>query len=65
MWEVLYRHIDEFSEKHLQTLAMDDLRRIWLWPPEPGMNYYYPSKRDWFEKDASRGKRIADTKNVP
>ena len=65
MWQVLYKHIDEFSEKHLQKLAMEDLRRIWRWPPESGVNYYYPSKRDWFDTPDSRGKRIADTRNVP
>lgn len=65
MWDVLYKHVDEFSEKHLQKLAMEDLRRIWLWPPEPGVNYYYPSKRDWFDREVSKGKRIRDTRNVP
>ena len=65
MWQVLYKHIDDFSEKHLQTLAMEDLRRIWRWPPDPGVNYYYPSKREWFDREASKGKRIQDTRNVP
>ena len=65
MWQVLYKHIDDFSEKHLQTLAMEDLRRIWRWPPESGVNYYYPSKREWFDTAASKGKRIRDTRNVP
>lgn len=65
MWDVLYRHIDDFSEKYLVQIAMDDLRRIWRWPPDPDVDYYYPSKRDWFDTPASRGKRIADTWNVP
>lgn len=66
MWNLLYEHIDGFSEKQLlQKIAMDDLRRIWRWTPEPDVDYYYPSKRDWFDTEASIGKRIADTKNVP
>jgi CRISPR/Cas system CSM-associated protein Csm3 (group 7 of RAMP superfamily) len=65
MWQVLYQHIDEFSDKYLQTLAMEDLRRIWHWLPEAGVNYYYPSKREWFDREVSKGKRIRDTRNVP
>ncbi len=65
MWNVLYEHIDNFSQTHLIHMAMDDLRRIWRWPPDPDVDYYYPSKRDWFDTEESRGKRIADTKNVP
>jgi CRISPR/Cas system CSM-associated protein Csm3 (group 7 of RAMP superfamily) len=66
MWtEVLYGHIDTFIEQHLSRTAMDDLRRIWLWPPDPDAEYYYPGKRDWFDTPASQGKRIADTWNVP
>jgi len=65
MWNLLYEHIDNFSQQHLVSIAMDDLRHIWLWPPEPGVEYYYPSKRDWFDTSDSRGKRIKDTRNVP
>ena len=65
MWKVLYEHIDDFSEKHLVGIAMDDLRRIWRWPPDPDADYYYTSKRDWFDTPDSRGKRIKDTRNVP
>jgi hypothetical protein len=65
MWDVLYQHADAFTHSQLATLAMDDLRRIWRWPPEPGVSYYYPSKYDWFDTPASRGKRIRDTRNVP
>lgn len=66
MWNVLNKHIDDFTQQNrLQTLAMDDLRRIWRWPVESGTQYYYPSKRDWFDTPASKGKRIADTRNVP
>jgi len=46
-------------------VAMDDLQRIWGWPPDPDIDYYYPSKRDWFDTSESIGKRIADTRNVP
>jgi len=65
MWNLLYQHIDDFSQEQLVPIAMDDLRRIWRWPPEPSVDYYYPSKRDWFDTEASRGKRIKDTRNVP
>ncbi len=66
MWNFLDEHIGDFSKKQLlQKLAMDDLRRIWRWKPDPDVDYYYPSKRDWFDTEDSRGKRIADTKNVP
>ena len=66
MWtEVLYKHMDTFIEQHLSHIAMDDLRRIWLWPPDPDAEYYYPSKPDWFDTAGSRGKRIADTWDVP
>ena len=62
---MLNEHISEFSQKYLVSIAMDDLRRIWRWPPDPDVDYDYPSKRDWFDTEDSRGKRIVDTKNVP
>ena len=65
MWDVLYEHTDAFTSEHLASLAMKDLRRIWRWPPEPGVVYYYPSKYEWFDTPASQGKRIQDTRNVP
>jgi CRISPR/Cas system CSM-associated protein Csm3 (group 7 of RAMP superfamily) len=66
MWtEALYEHIDTFIEQHLSRTAMDDLRRIWLWPPDPDADYYYPSKPEWFDTPASKDKRIADTWDVP
>jgi len=62
MWYTLNEHIAEFiQQKRLQTLAMDDLRRIWRWPAEANTQYYYPSKRDWFDNPDNRGKRIAHT----
>lgn len=54
-----------FSRNQLVQIAMDDLRRIWRWPGDPNVNYYYPSKRDWFDTEDSYGKRIADTRNTP
>jgi CRISPR/Cas system CSM-associated protein Csm3 (group 7 of RAMP superfamily) len=65
MWNMLYEHIDTFSEQHLVRIAMDDLQRIWRWLPDPNVDYYYPSKRDWFDIPDSKGKRIRDTENVP
>ncbi len=61
----LDQHIADFSKTHLVQIAMEDLRRIWRWPPDPNVDYYYPSKRDWFDTPDSVGKRIADTKNTP
>ena len=63
-WQAIYQHVDTFNEKHLVPAAMDDLRRIWRWPPDPDVDYYYPSKRDWFDTDESIGKRIAHTRNT-
>lgn len=65
MWEVMNKHVDDFSRTHLVPVAMDDLRRIWRWPPNPDVDYYYPSKRDWFDTEDSQGQRIVDTRNVP
>jgi hypothetical protein len=65
LWDEINRHIAEFSRTQLLKVAMDDLRRIWRWPADPEVEYYYPSKRDWFDREESRGKRIADTKYVP
>lgn len=65
LWNFINGQLDEFYEKHLVQMAMDDLRRIWGWPPDPDIEYYYPSKRDWFDTSESIGKRIADTRNVP
>ncbi|HLG61479.1 MAG TPA: RAMP superfamily CRISPR-associated protein [Ktedonosporobacter sp.] len=62
MWYTLNEHIAEFGRQNrLQTLAMDDLRRIWRWPAESNTQYYYPSKRDWFDNPDNHGKRIAQT----
>lgn len=65
LWAFMDKQLDEFYKKYLVQVAMDDLKRIWRWPPEPGVEYYYPSKRDWFDTPASHGKRIADTRKVP
>jgi CRISPR/Cas system CSM-associated protein Csm3 (group 7 of RAMP superfamily) len=65
LWPFIDSQLDPFYEKHLLQIAMNDLRRIWRWPADPNVEYYYPSKRDWFDTEDSIGKRIADTKNVP
>lgn len=54
-------YVPNFSHTYLVPLAMGDLRRIWQWPPAPGVTYHYPSKDDWFDTPLSRGKRIAQT----
>lgn len=64
LWPFITEHLDDFYENHLLQIALDDLRRIWLWPPDPTVDYYYPSKRDWFDTEESIGKRIADTRNI-
>ncbi len=56
--------VNAFNHKQLVPIAMQDLQHIWQWPPEPDVDYYYPSKRDWFDTPESIGKRIADTRNV-
>jgi len=62
---VIDEHVANFSKTHLVQIAMEDLRRIWQWPPDPSVNYYYPSKRDWFDTEESIGKRIAQTRKTP
>ncbi|HEU5376301.1 MAG TPA: hypothetical protein VFV38_12720, partial [Ktedonobacteraceae bacterium] len=62
LWSFLDEQIDTFSAKHLLPIAMEDLGRIWRWPPDPDVDYYYPSKRDWFDTEEGIGKSIADTK---
>jgi CRISPR/Cas system CSM-associated protein Csm3 (group 7 of RAMP superfamily) len=61
LWEYLYERLDEFAASGLVQIAMDDLARIWRWPPEPNTSYRYPDKRNWFDS-TGRGKRIADTR---
>ncbi len=65
VWQVIYDQVDAFSATHLAQTAMADLRRIWAWLPDNSVEYYYPSKRDWFDTSASRGQRIAATRTVP
>jgi hypothetical protein len=64
LWPFIEDQLTPFYETQLLKIAMDDLRRIWHWPPDPDVDYYYPSKRDWFDTEESIGKRIADTRNV-
>jgi len=65
IWNALYEYSDDFVDNYRSALALEDLQRIWRWPPEPGTAYYYPSKYQWFDTSASKGKRISDTRNVP
>jgi hypothetical protein len=65
LWSFIDEQLAPFYQNTLLHRAMDDLRRIWRWPPDPKVDYYYPSKRDWFDTEESIGKRIADTRNVP
>jgi hypothetical protein len=37
----------------LENATEEDL--IWRWPDEPDVEYYYPSKRDWFDTEESIG----------
>lgn len=66
--ESLHKLLDEqtsrFNQELLVPIAMQDLQRIWRWPPEPDVDYRYPSKRDWFDTPESIGKRINDTIDV-
>ncbi len=63
--DLFNQQIISFSRTNLVRIAMDDLRRIWRWPPDRDVEYYYPSKRDWFDTPDSIGKRIADTRKTP
>lgn len=64
-WDMRDDLVDSFSQSQLVSVALDDLRRIWSWPPDPNVEYYYPSKGGWFDTPDSIGKRIADTTNTP
>lgn len=65
MKQEIDRHVAAFRRDHLAAVAWGDLQRIWRWKPDPDVDYYYPSKSAWFDTDESKGKRIADTRNVP
>ncbi|MBX5459021.1 MAG: hypothetical protein IRZ31_19175 [Thermogemmatispora sp.] len=55
--------VEEFKRQHLQQLAMEDLRRIWRWPPDPDVEYCYPDKY-WFDQPENARKRIAETRDA-
>jgi CRISPR/Cas system CSM-associated protein Csm3 (group 7 of RAMP superfamily) len=38
LWDYLYERLDEFATSGLVQIAMDDLARIWRWPPEPNVS---------------------------
>lgn len=40
------------------SITLQDLRRIWAWPPDPNVQYAYPS-RDWFNRNPTAP--ISDT----
>ncbi|MCL4298486.1 MAG: hypothetical protein KJ077_22305 [Anaerolineae bacterium] len=44
------------------SVTLQDLRRIWAWPPAPGVAYGYPN-RAWFNENP--GASIAQTKDAP
>jgi hypothetical protein len=46
--EWLHRRVATFTAAHSGG-ALDDLRRIWRWPPEEA-TYAYPS-REWFNQN--------------
>jgi CRISPR/Cas system CSM-associated protein Csm3 (group 7 of RAMP superfamily) len=64
-WDIRNELVADFTRTKLAKRAMEDLRRIWRWPADPDVEYYYPSKSDWFDTEESIGKRIADTVDTP
>ncbi|WP_376796466.1 RAMP superfamily CRISPR-associated protein [Thermogemmatispora sp.] len=54
--------VGEFQREHVQRLALEDLRRIWRWPPDPTVEYRYPDK-SWFDQPENARKRIAETRD--
>jgi CRISPR/Cas system CSM-associated protein Csm3 (group 7 of RAMP superfamily) len=52
--------LNDFKKVHLVPRSLQDLRRIWRWPANPGVVYNYPDY-DWFDDPANYGKRIANT----
>lgn len=51
---------NDFKKVHLAPNSLQDLRRIWRWPANPGVVYKYPDY-DWFHDPVNYGKRIANT----
>lgn len=49
-----------FAKNHLIPQSLQDLRRIWHWPPNPQVIYDYPDY-GWFDDPANAGKSIAST----
>lgn len=56
--------VARFINSYLVQYAMKTLQRIWLWPPENGIEYFFPDKKDWFDVPANKGKGIRDTRNI-
>jgi CRISPR/Cas system CSM-associated protein Csm3 (group 7 of RAMP superfamily) len=63
-WELANWAIEPLYNTMVNSDVMDDLRSIWKWPPEGGVEYRYPDKRTWFDLPENRGKRIVDTRNI-
>lgn len=47
--EYIDSHIKKYAPAILKSQAMEDLKRIWQWPPLPG-KYQYPDKA-WFDRN--------------
>jgi CRISPR/Cas system CSM-associated protein Csm3 (group 7 of RAMP superfamily) len=60
MWNEFYGHMEDFEKNHLVSIALDDVRRIWQWEPDPKADYRYPD-RAWFNTPGNSRKRIRDT----
>jgi hypothetical protein len=60
MWHVLYEHMDDFLHNQVVPIALDDLRRIWRWEPDPNVTYHYP-ERFWFSTPGNSTTPIAQT----
>jgi CRISPR/Cas system CSM-associated protein Csm3 (group 7 of RAMP superfamily) len=57
--------VNTHLQEQLVATSWQDLQRIWRWPADPAVKYYYPSKTGWFDTVESRGKRIKDTLKTP
>jgi len=63
-WNFINEPLNTLYTTKLNTEVMGDLRRIWQWPPEKGVTYAYPNKRDWFDQPGNGQKGIAETWNA-
>lgn len=65
--DALRDYVNNWIQPFLNSNAvtLQDLRRIWGWPPAAGVTYCYPSKREWFEDPANQNAPISATRNAP